>query len=146
MEDPYFRFERGKVKKEARKIYNKIGRVWCPALNDYVSFNSVGFRHLIWKGKEYRSPRQQHKRLALLSYAPAIILNAKTPDTRRVKMEYTKIKWRHEKKTILSNVTFWAFKAEADGKPVRIIVRQIGNGHKHFFSVFQERKQKTALS
>ena len=140
MQDPAFPSEGEKIKKEAREIYNKIEYVWSSALGDRVFFNSTGFRHLVWKGKEYRSSYQQHKRLALLPFAPNIIANAKIPNSRRIEVKYTKIKWHHEKKKALSNITYWSFKGESNGKPVRVIVRQIGNGHKHFFSIFQDHK------
>jgi len=50
MHDPAFDFYYEKKKKEAKEDYDKIGRVWCPALGDTVSFNNIGFRHFTWKG------------------------------------------------------------------------------------------------
>jgi hypothetical protein len=127
----------------SRELYNTIGRTWCPALNDYVTFNSIGFKHLIWKKKKYRSRRQQRERLALLPHAPEIIAKAITPDNRRIRTESVVVKWRGEKKKVLSKSTFWAFKAELNGRTIRVVVRQVKNGHKHFFSIFEERKQKS---
>ena len=53
--------------KEKREYYNKIGRIWSVELDDYVSFNNVGFQHLIRKGKAPRSPRQQIKATSISS-------------------------------------------------------------------------------
>lgn len=42
-----------KLKKEAKESYEKIGKIWCPALDDHIVFKKPGFRHLIWKGAQF---------------------------------------------------------------------------------------------
>jgi hypothetical protein len=128
--------------KEAREDYNKIGRIWSVALNDYISFNNVGFQHLIRKGKAPRSPRQQIKRLTLIPYATEVILKPSQPVTLREEEKYSPIKRDGIEMMINTHVRFWAFHANIENKNIRVIVRQINNGHKHFFSIFEEDKQK----
>ena len=49
---------------EKREWYKKIGKVYCPILNDYIIFNSKGFYHFIknaasifqYKKAEYSKP------------------------------------------------------------------------------------------
>ena len=60
-------------KQEVKAIYFQIGRVWYPALGDYVSFNREGFRHLIRKRGVLRSPDEQSRRLALIPYIKKIL-------------------------------------------------------------------------
>ena len=53
--------------------YKKIVKVWCPALNDDVIFNSMGIRHLLRKRGELRPKHERERRLGLLRYAVEII-------------------------------------------------------------------------
>jgi hypothetical protein len=140
MQDSAFRFEREKVKNEAREIYNKIGRVWSPTLNDHVSFESTGFRHLMWKGGERRPYTQQVRRLSLIVSATEIISNPKSRVIKREEARYSPIKRDGVEVVIKKQVRFWAFHAKIESKKIRVIVRQINNGNKHFFSVFEEEK------
>jgi len=117
-----------KAKEKAWENYDKIGRVWSPILNDHVLFNKVGFWHLIRKGNKHRPRIHQIKRFALIPCAGEIISRASTQISKR---EGTK-NGRY--------VHFWAFRATVDGKSIRVVVQQIGNGHKHFLSVFEEEK------
>jgi hypothetical protein len=131
MEYPIRNDDYEKAKKEARETYDKIGRVWSPAFNDYVSFNNIGFWHLIRKGNRRRPHAHQIKRFALISCAKEIISNSATSLSEREHME----DGRH--------LRFWAFRGALDKRSIRVIVRQAGNSRKHFFSVFEEDKQKT---
>ncbi len=140
MHDPAFQSEYEKTKKEAREIYNKIGRVWCPAISGHVSFESTGFRHLMWKGRERRPYTQQVKRFSLIVSATEIISNPKSRVIKREEARYLPIKRDGVEVVIKTQVCFWAFHAKIESKNVRVIVRRINNGNKHFFSVFEEEK------
>jgi hypothetical protein len=131
MENP-IRSDYEKAKKEARKEYDTIGRVWSPGLRDYVSFNSVGFWHLMRKGRKRRPHIHQMLRFALISDAKEIITSPSFQISRRKKMEHGR------------PVFFWAFHAIVGEKNVRVIVRKIGNSHKHFLSAFEENQTKNA--
>jgi len=39
------------TKRKTKEFYGAMSPVWCPALKDYVDFNSAGFRHLLRQGK-----------------------------------------------------------------------------------------------
>jgi len=117
-----------KTKKEAREVYDKIGRVWSPALNDYVLFSNVGFWHLIRKGNKHRPRVHQIKRFALIPRAGKIISSSSIQISKREGMKNGR------------RVYFWAFRATVDRKNIRVIIQQIGNGHKHFLSIFEEEK------
>jgi hypothetical protein len=120
MENPAFQSEYKKTKKEAREIYNKIGRVWCPALNDYIVFNRTGFRHLLRKNSLPRARNEQKRRFALLPQSALILSDP-----------FVNITHRKEGK-----FDFWAFTKEHNNRKIKVIIRQIGEHQKHFFSIF----------
>lgn len=67
------------LKEEARKFYDDIGRVYCPALQKSVRFNAAGFNHIIFK-KE-RAERDKHlqaQRFKLLPSALKLVAVATT--------------------------------------------------------------------
>ena len=62
-------------KEWAKRFYKKIGTVLSPALdNQYISFNNVGFTHLIRK-MSLRSRNEQKRRFLLLPKVESIIKN-----------------------------------------------------------------------
>jgi hypothetical protein len=63
------------VQRNAKVLYRKIGKVWCPALNDFIAFDNAGFQHLIRKGKELRPKSEQRWRFDLLEYAKGVLSN-----------------------------------------------------------------------
>jgi hypothetical protein len=133
-------------KKKAKKLYKELNSVWSPALKDEVVFNSAGFRHLIWKGSEQRPHSQQMERFSLISKVSEILQSPDANVVFRKKDEYAVVKWKGEKKTVISEANFWAISKEINGISIRAVVRQVGKGKKHFLSVFSEKlkKQKTA--
>lgn len=132
-------------KREAKAFYNTIGRIWSPTLKDYIVFNSAGFRHLVWKGHERRPHIHQIKRFALLPYASKAIMDSSARPERRKKKEYSDAK-RSEKNTKAVDTRFWAFRTIVEEKSIRVIVRQRGNGQKHFFSIFEEEKRQQKMA
>jgi hypothetical protein len=115
-----------KSKKWAIKTYIKIPDTMCPVLNnEIIRFNAVGFRHLMRKGEE-RSHRVQKFRFSLISYAPRIVADIDVQVTHRIK--------ELADGTI---VKFWGLEKEYNGRKIRVVVRQKGNGVKHFYSVME---------
>jgi hypothetical protein len=91
----------------------------------WVVFNNIGFKHLIRKSK-VRTRKEQMKRFELLEYVPEILKNPNANVSYR-----TTISKRHE-------VRYWSFQEEKDGKDITVVVRQVGNGNKHFYSVMSK--------
>ncbi len=137
-------YERSKSK--AKGLYKKIGRVECPALNgELVSFTSNGFDHIVRKGRALRTKTEQKKRFALVPYLKGIVGNpaativTKTEPTREV------VDRHGNKVTINTTAQFWAFYHWEKGFRIKVVVRQLGTGPKHFFSVMgQPPKTKKA--
>jgi hypothetical protein len=113
-----------KAKRDARIFYLRIGNVWCPQIGIEVVFNRAGFQHLIRKGKIQRSKAEQIGRFSILKYAPIIIGNHNAQVTYKTKD--------------LGNTVagFWIFKQKLGMAPITVVVRRIGNGGTHFFSIY----------
>ncbi len=62
MESPAIFDDHKKEIAAAEAFYFGLGRVWCPALDDFVHFEKLGFRHLLQKGRKFRIKSEQHRR------------------------------------------------------------------------------------
>lgn len=127
MENPIYDDGYEAIKREAKKAYDKIDRVWCPALNDYVAFRKAGFRHLIWKGPAPRLKSEQKRRFTLLPYVEKILQNPNNS-----------VIYKSE-----GDAKFWGFTDRQNERIIRVVLRQIGEGEKHFFSVFEDKQKST---
>lgn len=144
-----------KSKTQARAIYSKIGRVQSPALNrEYVAFTSEGFSHLIRKGRIPRPRNEQKRRFALIPYAEKIIKNPKAVILYRM----TEVKYyadRYGEKVLITSIAhFWTFVDKINGGTIKVVIRQLNQGKKHFFSIMgnkipiarNENRSKTKIS
>ncbi len=119
---------------EKRTWYNNVDKVFCPILNQWVIFNSKGFRHLRYDehGKA-RLTREQIYKLRLLPLVIPVIKNATTVFDYK-KQEYSKPLGKY--------FEIWQLK-EIMGKKkptiVSVILRRIGDGHITFLSVYDEK-------
>lgn len=112
---------------QAKRRYYAIGSVACPAFGgEEVYFNKHGFNHLIRKGKEFRSLGDQRRRIQLFPCVVKILES--TP------ISYYKV-------NIVDDYPahFGTFKKEISAVEVTVIVRQLGNKRKHFFSVMDKK-------
>ena len=111
------------AKKCAKAFYEEIGIVKTSALGGAkVVFTSAGFNHLLRRGRKFRPKSEQMKRLSLLRYARAILTDPGASV-------------RHRKLRKQALVQYWSFTKHFDGQRVKLIVRQIGAGQKHFYSI-----------
>ena len=113
----------------AKRKYRKIKAVNCPAFDqERIAFNSKGFNHLFYKGnRSERDFKDIQTRVRLLERA--VILLKKT--TVYQEENLYKIKDKGRSKTIY----FWAFEGVINDRRIKAVVRQIGRGKKHFWSV-----------
>src|SRR5689334_13137509 len=107
-------------------FYARTGSVPYPEFgSESIVFNSIGFRHLLRKNGKTRPKNDQRRRLALLRYTISIITNPPSPAV-----------FRKEKRT-----NFWMFQKKHNGITIKLIMRQLGNGKKHFYSIFSDKKK-----
>ena len=124
------------VREKAEVFYSNIGSVHCPYLQSKVAFNAKGIRHLKFKSDEVARPREdQYSRLKLVHLAPEVLKLSKTVqgiwNTQCFETQKTNSRWKRS----LKNVTFYEFMAVLNNVRVKVIVKEVLGGEKHFWSV-----------
>jgi hypothetical protein len=126
-----------KIREDAQNFYKELRPIRCPALNDeLVHFTAEGFNHLVYKGKRReRNKNEQIMKFKLLSKAKTIIEISTTHQ--EYDESLTEIRKKRFKKAVRETATvhYWGFVAIIRGFRTKVIIRQIGNGQKHFWSV-----------
>ena len=117
-----------KMRKKARVLYKKIGEIYCPYLKENVAFTSEGFNHLRYRGLKERHCKVQETRYKLLHLAPEIIIKSGTLQEFETK----------------NNIKFFGFIAIIRGWKAKVIIRQVGNGKKHFWSIIPNWKTRVS--
>lgn len=120
------------LKKKAKEFFKANKIVKCPAFpNEKIFFNAKGLQHLFYKGpRSKRDLRRIAKNIELLPRAVKLLELMPIPQEEDT---YT----THEKK-----YNFWAFEGVVDKRRIKVIVRQVGTGKKHFYSVIPAWRKK----
>jgi len=108
----------------------------CPYLNEKIAFNAKGIRHLKFKSDQVaRPPMEQYVRLRLIFLAPEVLKLSRTVQgiSEIKKLESQKINSRWEKQ--MEKVIYYEFIAVLEGVRVKVIVKHIEGGEKHFWSI-----------
>ncbi|PIP68750.1 hypothetical protein CO033_00335 [Candidatus Nomurabacteria bacterium CG_4_9_14_0_2_um_filter_32_10] len=126
-----------KLKEDAQNFYNNIHKVFSPALNQDIYFNSEGFNHIVFKGSRSEKERpSQMLRFKLLHLAVKLV---KLPTTYQEFEETLKeFEVKSHKKRIRKSkpVRYWGIIAIIDSRKIKVILRQIGDGGAmHFWSI-----------
>ena len=112
-------------KNQIRKIFDDTKEISCPSFpGKKIVFNAKGVNHLLYKGN--RSKRDLSRIQTNIRLLPRAIKILKL-------MPFFQEESFYEKDKILFR--YWAFEAVIEERRVKVIVRQIGNGQKHFWSV-----------
>lgn len=124
--------------KKGRSLYFSQEAIRCPFFNSSVTLNSDGFNHLLYKpNRQPRNVNEQMLKLRLLKRGLNIIKKTGTVQEHRVRIE----KFGKPAKdgfTKTKNVEYWAFHDIVGEKKcfiLRVIVRRVGDGKLHFWSV-----------
>jgi hypothetical protein len=124
------------VREHAEAAYAALEPVWCPYFKEPIAFNAKGIRHIKFKGDQRARPRHdQYARLKLLPMASKVLAASSTVQgishARQFEMSKTNSRWERT----LRNVYFYEFVAVLDHVRVRVIVKQVDGGEKHFWSI-----------
>lgn len=135
------------VREESRTIYKKIRHIYCPYFKDKIIFNSKGWEHLRFKSHGHsRSRKEQYVRFKLLPFVSEVISNSRTLQgichTSTFEIISTNSKWNR----VLKPVTFWEFVAVISDVRIRVVVKQIEDGDRYFFSVIPYWKIKAGTN
>ncbi len=124
------------VKEKGEELYKSLGEVFCPYLKEKVSFGAQGLEHLKFKRREKaRLEKDQYMRFKLLHLAPEILKSSHTVQGLLETKRLERIRTNSRTDTVLKPVTYYEFIAVLKRNRVRIIVKQIENGQKFFWSI-----------
>lgn len=119
-----------KLKEQARKFFREVGSVQCPAFpKETITFNSKGINHLFHKGartNRMRSGKEIAIRAKLLPRAVKLLS--------LMPVYQQDIVFESDGKMF----KFWSVEGVVDNRRIKVIVRQVGNGNKHFWSVIPD--------
>lgn len=117
-----------KIKKQAKEFFKKNKFVSCPAFpKERVVFNSKGLSHLFYEGgirKPTRPFKEVELRVNLLSSALKVLQHMPF-----IQEETTLVNYQGK------TCYYFAFEAVVNERRIKVIVRQVGKGQKHFWSV-----------
>lgn len=124
------------VKDLAKEKYCKFSELFCPALNEKISFNSIGFNHIIYKkGGTERDRLSQIMRFKLLDRAYDLIsLTTTYQEYEKSKAEFV-IKKNKSKIKATKEIEYWGLIAILKHRKIKVILRKVGNGSIHFWSI-----------
>ena len=114
-----------KTREKANQFFDKNRDALCPAFpGEKVYFNAAGKHHLFYKpNRASRNSKESSIRVALLGHALKLL------ELMPVAQEED---WEEKDGKVIN---YWAFIGVVDGKRIKVIVRQIGTGPKHYWSV-----------
>ena len=124
------------LRQEAELFYDAIGKVLCPYFHEEISFNAKGMKHLKFKSERQARPQSdQYARIRLVHKVPEILKLSHTVQgiwiTKKFEQQKTNSRWE----SVLKVVTFYEFIAVLDKVRIKVIVKQVEGGEKHFWSV-----------
>jgi len=125
-----------KVSMQGEELYKTFADIYCPYFKEDISFNAQGLEHLKFKQRgKARLEQDQYMRFKLIHLAPLVLQISSSVqgiwETKR--FEYVKMnsKWNN----VLKQITYYEFIAVIKRNRVKIIVKQIENGKKIFWSI-----------
>ncbi len=128
------KFERIKI--EAETIYKTIREVWCPYFKEKVVFNAKGWEHIRFQGlRQARSHQDQYIRLRLISLAPKIIQSSHTLQGLSVRRSFERERTQGRWEMTMRAATYYEFVTVIKDCRVRVIVKQVEDGPKYFWSI-----------
>jgi hypothetical protein len=142
MDESYYEQKREK----ARSIYDAQRTIYSPYFKDQIVFNSDGFHHLRYSARRERSKEEQVLKFTLLPLGIRIINTATTLQEYRKLLSPVGDRSTRDGSIKMKMVEWWGFVAifvEHDIK-VRVVLRKVGEGNIHFWSVMPYAKLKGA--
>jgi hypothetical protein len=128
--------EYNSAKEKARKYYNALTSMICPALGFEISFPSKSFSHIKYMAKgNVRDMKSQIMRYKLLPLGIKLIGHTNTfQEYEEVAQQFSVV---HNGSPMMkeANVMYWGLIAIIESRKVKVIIRKVGNGSPHFWSI-----------
>lgn len=117
-------------------FFKSVGSVRCPYFMEPVHFNARGLEHLKFKRHNNARPaNDQYIRFKLLHLAPEVLRLSRTIQGIYETQRFERIRSHGRTDTILKLVTYYEFIAVLKKVRIKVIVKQIENGEKFFWSI-----------
>jgi len=124
------------VKNAGEELYKSLDQIYCPYFKEKISFGAQGLEHLKFKRREKaRLDKDQYMRFKLLYLAPEILKSSHTLQGVLETKKFERVRVHSRTDTVLKLVTYYEFIAVIKRNRVRIIIKQIDNGQKFFWSI-----------
>ncbi len=124
------------LKSEKEILYKTFGEVYCPYFKEKVLFNALGLEHLKFKKPRMaRLEEDQYMRFKLLHLAPEVVSLSHTVQGIRIAKSFEEVRVNNRNEYTLKEVVYYEFVAVINNNRVRIILKQVENGNKFFWSI-----------
>jgi len=131
------------IRESAEKGYKDMKEIHCPYFKEKVTFTSEGFNHIRYrKSRNERHYSVQKMRYKLLPLASEVLRNSKTLQEHEIQKNFIEVKRNKKREKIMKEVHFYGFIAIVKDWKVKVIVRQVGEGKKHFWSIIPNWKTR----
>lgn len=135
-----------RLRADAEAYYKGIGDVACPYLREKVLFNAAGWEHLIAKRGRFRTSKDFLIRRRLLPYAVLVLKRTGTLQEFTLRMQFVDERSSHSWRKVARPAKYFVFTAIIDDWRLNVVVRQLGDGPLHFFSVYPAWSKKVSDS
>jgi hypothetical protein len=128
----------GKLRLEAKEYYDNVGHVFCPAIRGDIIFNSDGFHHLRYdSSRSERSKIVQRNKFSFLKDAVRILEKSSTVQEYRRSLRPfgNSDKGGLRKAKTVEWFGFLAVISFSKCLRINVVVRRVGEGNFHFWSV-----------
>lgn len=125
--------------KRAHQFFENTKTVSSPLLGE-IHFNSDGFMHLIYDSddrKQKRDWKNRIKRFELLPLIPHVLKSMTHCQEYSERLQTIGVKMNKQRMYTVKKVKYWGFVAVVKNyhNRIKIVVRQVGEGQIHFWSV-----------
>lgn len=125
-----------KIKQDGENLYRSFDGVYCPYFREKVMFGSSGLSHLKFKKqKKARLEQDQYMRFKLLHLVPEVLKLSHTLQGFLEINKFERVRVHNRTDTIMKPVKYYEFVAVIKRNRIRVIVKQINNGVKFFWSI-----------
>lgn len=125
-----------RTRHSAEIAYAQLGQIRCPYFRDSVHFNTDGLQHLRFKGwNRTRSRHDQFMRLKHLTKAHEILRVSQTVQGVQQTKEWERRHRYGRWEKLLIEVSYYEFVAVLEGRRFKVIVKQLPDGKRIFWSL-----------
>ena len=124
------------VKNKGEEFYKTLSEVYCPYFKEKISFNARGLEHLKFIQREKaRLEKDQYMRFKLIHLAPEVLKYSHTVQGVLETRRFERVRINSRTDTLLKLVIYYEFIAVIKRNRIKVIIKQIDNGQKFFWSI-----------